>query len=97
MEGLFLLLKIQTRSTIRTARLSLLSYLRFYHGKNSTVKMATKLNPIDVWSDPRVEHKTASINGQTYKYLLGVPKDAKFRATVFLVCIVSLFNAYVSD
>lgn len=49
-------------------------------------KMVEKLNPIDVWSDPRVEHKTALVNGQTYKYLLGVPEGGKFRATVFLVC-----------
>jgi len=43
--------------------------------------------PIDVYSDPRVEHKTALVNGQRYKYLLGVPEGREFRATVFLVCI----------
>lgn len=49
----------------------------------------TKPIPIDVWSDPRVEHKTASVNGQTYKYLLGIPKDGVVRKTVFLVRHIS--------
>jgi soluble epoxide hydrolase/lipid-phosphate phosphatase len=57
--------------------------------------MATKLDPIDMWSDPRVEYKTALVNGQTYKYLLGVPKGGKFRATVFLVCFAPLFSPYL--
>lgn len=52
--------------------------------------MAARPIPIDVWSDPRVEHKTTSVNGQTYKYLLGVPKDGEFKKTVFLVCFHAL-------
>lgn len=30
------------------------------------------------------------MNGQTYKYLLGVPKDGEFKKTVFLVCFHAL-------
>jgi soluble epoxide hydrolase/lipid-phosphate phosphatase len=53
--------------------------------------MNTDLDRIDVWSDPRVEQKTALVNGQTYKYLLGVPKGGEFKATVFLVSL-SVFS-----
>jgi hypothetical protein len=35
--------------------------------------------------DGRVTHETATVNGQQYHYLLGVPKGGKYRATVFLV------------
>jgi hypothetical protein len=48
--------------------------------------LAKMVDKIDVWSDPRVEKKTALVNGQTYGYLLGVPKGGEYRATVFLVC-----------
>ncbi|TID15168.1 Alpha/Beta hydrolase protein [Venturia nashicola] len=47
--------------------------------------MATRPVPIDVWSDPRIEHKTAVVNGQRYKYLYGVPKDGEWKQTVFLI------------
>ncbi|QDS74776.1 hypothetical protein FKW77_001705 [Venturia effusa] len=34
------------------------------------LETSNRPTPIDLWSDPRVEHKTASVNGRTYKYLL---------------------------
>ncbi|OCK75699.1 alpha/beta-hydrolase [Lepidopterella palustris CBS 459.81] len=43
------------------------------------------VTPIDPVSDARVAHNTALLNGQTYHYLLGVPRDGKFRATAFLI------------
>jgi hypothetical protein len=43
------------------------------------------VEPIDPVSDPRVEHKTATLNGQTYHYLYAVPKSGEFEKTVFLV------------
>ena len=39
---------------------------------------------IDMVNDPRVEHKTANLNGHTYHYLLGVPKTP-IKGTVFLI------------
>lgn len=41
------------------------------------------IQKIDVAGDARLEHKTASLNGRTYHYLLGTPKQ--FKATIFLV------------
>ena len=41
--------------------------------------------PIDPVSDPRVTHRSALLNGHTYHYLLGVPADGRFKATIFLV------------
>ena len=41
--------------------------------------------PIDPVSDPRVAHCSALLNGHTYHYLLGVPADGRFKATIFLV------------
>ena len=43
------------------------------------------LAPIDPVSDPRVEHRTAKLNGYTYHYLYAVPKSGQFSKTVFLV------------
>lgn len=41
--------------------------------------------PIDPVSDPRVAHRSALLNGHTYHYLLGVPADGRFKATIFLI------------
>jgi len=41
--------------------------------------------PIDPVSDPRVTHRPALLNGHTYHYLLGMPADGRFKATIFLV------------
>jgi hypothetical protein len=35
--------------------------------------------------DSRIEHKTALLNGITYHYLYGVPKNGQVKATIFLV------------
>jgi len=43
------------------------------------------VQPIDPVSDPRVEHKTAQLNGQTYHYLYAVPKSGEYTHTVFLI------------
>ncbi|KAI4629798.1 uncharacterized protein J4E87_002985 [Alternaria ethzedia] len=43
------------------------------------------VQPIDPVSDPRVEHKTAKLNGQTYHYLYAVPKSGEYTHTVFLI------------
>src|ERR1700761_2776176 len=40
------------------------------------------IRPLD---DPRVEHKTALVNGRTYAYLLAEPSPASLRGTVFLI------------
>ncbi|KAI9845254.1 MAG: hypothetical protein M1837_005010 [Sclerophora amabilis] len=40
--------------------------------------------PIQPFSDPRVRHCRAQLNGRTYHYLLGQPSGG-FRATVFLI------------
>ncbi|EOD52658.1 putative epoxide hydrolase protein [Neofusicoccum parvum UCRNP2] len=42
-----------------------------------------KLDP--EFSDPRVSLKTAVLNGRTYRYILGVPQDGQFKATIVLV------------
>ncbi|KAG9664522.1 alpha/beta-hydrolase, partial [Aureobasidium melanogenum] len=36
-------------------------------------------------SDSRISHCEANLNGQTYHYILGVPKNGNFKATVFLI------------
>jgi hypothetical protein len=41
--------------------------------------------PVDIAFDPRVEHRTSSINGHTYHYLYSEPAGGSFKATVFLV------------
>jgi hypothetical protein len=51
------------------------------------------IQPIDPVSDERIEHKTATLNGQTYHYLYAVPKDGEYTGTVFLVCIKHWRNA----
>ncbi|KAF2477393.1 alpha/beta-hydrolase [Lindgomyces ingoldianus] len=43
------------------------------------------LEPINPVSDPRIERKTAVLNGFTYHYLYGVPPGEKLIATVFLI------------
>lgn len=50
--------------------------------------------PIDPFSDPRIEHKTAVLNGHTYHYLYGEPKDGNFRATIFLVGISKFSSCF---
>ncbi|KAF2085250.1 alpha/beta-hydrolase [Saccharata proteae CBS 121410] len=45
--------------------------------------MAVK--PIAPGSDSRVTHETAVLNGHTYHYLLGLPKNKPIKATVFLI------------
>ncbi|KAF2100361.1 alpha/beta-hydrolase [Rhizodiscina lignyota] len=42
------------------------------------------IDRIDMFSDPRVEHKTANLNGHTYHYVLGEPKEA-VKGTIFLI------------
>lgn len=41
------------------------------------------MDKIKVAGDSRIEHKTAVLNGRTYHYLFGSPKD--FKATIFLI------------
>ena len=60
------------------------------------------VQPIDPVSDPRVEHKTAQLNGQTYHYLYAVPKSGEYTHTVFLVsgvwwllCDASKFRTFL--
>ncbi|KAJ4315602.1 hypothetical protein N0V94_005857 [Neodidymelliopsis sp. IMI 364377] len=43
------------------------------------------LNPIRPIGDERIEHKTAVLNGYTYRYLYAVPNSGKWRETVFLI------------
>lgn len=47
------------------------------------------LDPIDPVSDPRITHKTAVLNGQTYHYLYAAPESGNYTHTVFLVRIHS--------
>jgi hypothetical protein len=42
------------------------------------------LQPIEP-DDSRIEHKTATLNGNVYHYLYGAPPGGKYKATVFLV------------
>ncbi|EON64504.1 hypothetical protein W97_03737 [Coniosporium apollinis CBS 100218] len=43
------------------------------------------IEPIDPFSDSRVTHETAKVNGYTYHYILGVPQNGQYKATVFLI------------
>ncbi|KAF2735951.1 alpha/beta-hydrolase [Polyplosphaeria fusca] len=43
------------------------------------------LQPIEPTGDPRIDHKTAVLNGYTYHYLYGVPPGGQYKATVFLI------------
>lgn len=52
-----------------------------------------KVTPIDPYDDPRVEHKTAQLNGHTYHYLLAVPKHGNFHNTIFLVRFERTYHA----
>jgi len=45
----------------------------------------TSIQPIDPVSDPRVAHKAALLNGVTYHYLYGEPKNGQVKATIFLI------------
>ncbi|CAN9314431.1 unnamed protein product [Alternaria alternata] len=42
------------------------------------------VQPIDPVSDPRVEHRYATLNGQKYHYLYAVPRSGDYQHTVFL-------------
>ena len=46
------------------------------------------VQPIDPVSDPRVEHRYATLNGQKYHYLYAVPRSGDYQHTVFLVSLV---------
>lgn len=48
------------------------------------------IEPINPESDSRIEVKKATLNGQTYEYLYGVPKSGEWKKTVFLVCLLFL-------
>ncbi|KAF2400801.1 epoxide hydrolase [Trichodelitschia bisporula] len=41
--------------------------------------------PNDIFTDPRITHQSATLNGHNYHYLLGVPKEGVFSHTVFLI------------
>ncbi|KAF1812511.1 alpha/beta-hydrolase [Eremomyces bilateralis CBS 781.70] len=43
------------------------------------------VKPIDPFSDPRITHEYAQLNGQRYHYLYGVPKSGKWHRTIFLI------------
>ncbi|XP_014557836.1 hypothetical protein COCVIDRAFT_96111 [Bipolaris victoriae FI3] len=43
------------------------------------------IEPINPESDSRIEVKKATLNGQTYEYLYGVPKSGEWKKTVFLI------------
>ena len=49
------------------------------------LRTKSQVKPIDPISDPRVTHEYAILNGHRYHYFLGVPKDGKFKTTVFLI------------
>ncbi|KAB2578963.1 Alpha/beta hydrolase fold-1 [Lasiodiplodia theobromae] len=51
----------------------------------SASKMADTVTKLSPGSDPRVSYETAVLNGRTYRYILGVPKDGQFKATIVLV------------
>jgi hypothetical protein len=56
---------------------------------NTQTPIATMAqDPIDPVSDPRVTHKTAVLNGQTYHYLYAAPESDNYTHTVFLVRIL---------
>ncbi|KAJ6068921.1 hypothetical protein N7499_010808 [Penicillium canescens] len=43
------------------------------------------IDKIQVSGDPRIEYKTATLNGHNYSYILSQPKSGQYRATVFLI------------
>ncbi|KAL1961150.1 hypothetical protein VTO42DRAFT_3095 [Malbranchea cinnamomea] len=43
------------------------------------------VDKINVNGDPRVKHCSTFVNGTSYGYLLAVPPDGKYRATIFLI------------
>ncbi|KAK2865399.1 hypothetical protein FQN49_003613 [Arthroderma sp. PD_2] len=43
------------------------------------------VDKIQVPDDPRIQHCSTIVNGTTYGYLLAVPPDGKYRATIFLI------------
>jgi pimeloyl-ACP methyl ester carboxylesterase len=49
------------------------------------LRTKSSVRPIDPISDPRVTHEYAILNGHRYHYFLGVPKDGKYKTTVFLI------------
>ncbi|KAL5360116.1 epoxide hydrolase [Aspergillus floccosus] len=45
----------------------------------------SNVDKINVRGDPRVERRSASVNGKTYSYLYSVPDSGKYKATIFLI------------
>ncbi|KAJ5783071.1 hypothetical protein N7457_004845 [Penicillium paradoxum] len=43
------------------------------------------VDKIQVSDDPRIEYKTATLNGHQYSYILSQPKSGRYRATIFLI------------
>ncbi|KAJ5468978.1 hypothetical protein N7475_006730 [Penicillium sp. IBT 31633x] len=43
------------------------------------------VDKIRVSGDPRIEYKTATLNGHNYSYLLSQPKAGHYKATIFLI------------
>ncbi|RAH49931.1 alpha/beta fold hydrolase [Aspergillus brunneoviolaceus CBS 621.78] len=43
------------------------------------------VDKIDVTGDPRVERRSANLNGNTYSYLYSEPESGVYRATIFLL------------
>ncbi|KAF9892435.1 hypothetical protein FE257_001543 [Aspergillus nanangensis] len=43
------------------------------------------VDKINVCGDPRVERRSAQVNGKTYSYLYSVPDSGQYRATIFLI------------
>ncbi|KAI1934019.1 hypothetical protein LOZ58_005931 [Ophidiomyces ophidiicola] len=43
------------------------------------------VDKINVWSDPRIQKCSTFLNGTRYGYLLGVPPNGDYRATIFLI------------
>ncbi|RAH58242.1 epoxide hydrolase [Aspergillus piperis CBS 112811] len=43
------------------------------------------VDKIDVTGDPRVERRSATVNGKTYGYLYSEPESGVYRATIFLL------------
>ncbi|KAJ5770214.1 uncharacterized protein N7511_002265 [Penicillium nucicola] len=43
------------------------------------------VDKIKVSGDPRIEYKTAVLNGRNYSYILSQPKTGQYKATVFLI------------
>ncbi|GLB12010.1 hypothetical protein AtubIFM57258_009287 [Aspergillus tubingensis] len=43
------------------------------------------VDKIDVTGDPRVERRSANVNGKTYGYLYSEPESGVYRATIFLL------------